>query len=571
MHLSPTPGVLVPEIRNRYPRLNTRAAGWLRHLHRKATTRDDWSEDGVPHDWWDRTSTAPMLSFPRFDLSESSYGLGVMADQTPAWREVYAEILRLLAERHLTYWASVDWITHIGHDPRRGAYPKEWIDAFIPPHLVGRYDAPGWLANGVEPWGLQPDPVGADGNLYFKGWLNLVQSLHAYVTGEDKWGDPFKVAGIDRTRFEWTQHRVVELLVKQFNENPLGPHCENTKIWPYCLTAAGLGLQLYDRVFGKSSHHVYEAWLEGNKDRHFVIDPKTGALKTTTLYYDPEIDYVQPMGPGGGLSVSFYLIPQVPAFAEFLYRSVATRLGWNDPSKPIPVMPDPRLLALGLVVAKEFGDYVTEARLRDYAEANFEPRFFGEGEFGFWFNLGEAWPRGQYSALAMLSEVGEPGAWSRLFREPNLAKLHQPTVSGVDFPKLGIAQAWNDTSSGLLQIVTYAGDASHTDRPTTFRVSQLPDPASVMIICDGTPFSAWRTDGGDAIMVETTCASHSFQIFTSHHGQESPVSEQVSNGGELAPDSNQGAGRAAEGGPQAVGGTDLHQLLKPASCQCCPP
>ena len=61
---------------------------------------------------------------------------------------------------------------------------------------------PGWCANGVEPWGLQPDPIGADGNLFFKGWLNLTMSLHAYVSGEDKWTRPFQVAGVDGARFE---------------------------------------------------------------------------------------------------------------------------------------------------------------------------------------------------------------------------------------------------------------------------------------------------------------------------------------------------------------------------------
>jgi hypothetical protein len=52
-----------PEIRNSYPRLNARAGGWLKHLHHKATTPDDWSEDGEPHPWWDKISTAPMFNF----------------------------------------------------------------------------------------------------------------------------------------------------------------------------------------------------------------------------------------------------------------------------------------------------------------------------------------------------------------------------------------------------------------------------------------------------------------------------------------------------------------------------
>ena len=85
-----------------------------------------------------------------------------------------------------------DWLTQIGPDPNRGKYPQEWIDLWIPDHLVGKYDTPGWVANGIEPWGLQKDPIGADGNLFFKGWLNLIQSLHVYTTGEDTWGSSFK-------------------------------------------------------------------------------------------------------------------------------------------------------------------------------------------------------------------------------------------------------------------------------------------------------------------------------------------------------------------------------------------
>ncbi|HIE49275.1 MAG TPA: hypothetical protein EYP94_04180 [Gammaproteobacteria bacterium] len=46
-----------------YPELNERAIGWLNFLYQKATTSDDWSEDGDPHEWWDRSSTPPMCSF----------------------------------------------------------------------------------------------------------------------------------------------------------------------------------------------------------------------------------------------------------------------------------------------------------------------------------------------------------------------------------------------------------------------------------------------------------------------------------------------------------------------------
>ncbi|MGH8691336.1 MAG: hypothetical protein ACREUS_09945, partial [Burkholderiales bacterium] len=170
---------------NSHPELNPRARGWLTHLWEKATTADDWSRAGEPHPWWDRYSTVPMLNFPRFDLSESTYALAIMADTTPAWREVYTRIADELVARHTTFWAAVDWLTQIGHDPKRADYPAWIMKALVPQHLRGQYDAPGWTANGVQPWGLQPDPIGADGFLFFRGFFNLVLSVYAYVSGDD--------------------------------------------------------------------------------------------------------------------------------------------------------------------------------------------------------------------------------------------------------------------------------------------------------------------------------------------------------------------------------------------------
>ena len=141
-----------------YPQINDRARGWLRFLWQKATTPDDWSKGSEPHPWWDRYSTPPMLSFPRFDLSESTYAMAMLADTTPAWREVYTTILDQLIERHTTFWAAVDWLTYIGNDPNRASYPEAWRGTLIPAHVWGDYDAPGWTANGIEPWGTRRRP-----------------------------------------------------------------------------------------------------------------------------------------------------------------------------------------------------------------------------------------------------------------------------------------------------------------------------------------------------------------------------------------------------------------------------
>ena len=80
--------------------LDDRSLGWLRYLHRKATTADNWDREGRPHPHWDNITGAPMLSWHRFDLIDSSYAAALMADRTPAWREVYSEILDQLVTRH---------------------------------------------------------------------------------------------------------------------------------------------------------------------------------------------------------------------------------------------------------------------------------------------------------------------------------------------------------------------------------------------------------------------------------------------------------------------------------------
>ena len=509
-------------IENGYPHLNKRALGWLRFLHRKATTPDDWSEDGTPHEWWDRYSTEPTLNFARFDLSESSYAIGLMVDKTPAWREVYADVLKGLASRHLTFWAAYDWLTQFGEDPRRKDYPEMWKFLFIPEHLIGEYDTPGWVANGIEPWGLQPDPIGADGNLFFKGWLNLVQSLHAYTTGKDEWGDSFEVAGVDRARFEWNHHKLVEHLGKQWQANPMGPHCENTKIWPYCLSAAGLGLQLYDSLFDKQAHQIYHEWFAHTKDKYYIFD-NAGALEMATFYYDPLIDHFQRVGANFGLALSFYTMPQDPMFGEFLYHAAVKTMGWDDPTAPIVLAtPDPRFIALGLAVAKEFGDYATYAKLRAFAENNFEPKYFGDegGEFGFYFGFGENYPRGQLSALAVCAEVGDEGAWRKLFREPNQDKFSEPTIEGIDYPALLVAQAHNDKNSGVLHLGLFAGSQAQAGKPTTFHATTLPDSNKIKILCDGEVYENWKALDDNAIEIETTIGEHYFQIYTGYKDRE---------------------------------------------------
>ena len=549
-----------------HPELNNRAQGWLNFLYQKATTPDDWSEDGSPNEWWDQISTAPMCAFPRFDLQESTYAIGLMADRTPAWREIYSEILDEIAERSITYWAAVDWLTQFGHDPDRKNYPEIWRGTLIPEEFWGEYDAPGWTANGVAPWGFHADPIGADGNLFFKGWLNLTQSMHTYVSGYDKWSSPFSVAGAYNSRFEWTQHQLADHLHQQWAKTPMGPHCENTKAWPFCLSAAGLGLMMYDKIFDNNFHSSYSNWLSFTKDKYYGFN-KNGSLEWVTMYFDEINDHHHRTVPTHGLAVSFYAKPQDPQFAELLYRGAINFLGWDNPSIPITneFMPDPRMFALGLTMSKEFDDQITHERLRKYAEENFEPQFFGtnDSQFGFWFNLGEKWPRGQLSALAMCAEVCEPEAWESLFNKPNLTKFYSPSIKGVDFPSVSIEKAFHDDRKGKLHFSISDGDKTKTNKKTNIEVFNLPDANEITVLCDGMKFNEYKILDNSRISINTQVRKHSFEIDTGYYLSEQE--EQVFNKklketkSEDIPNSNYSSGPTS-------------RLILPSSlnkCSCC--
>ena len=532
-------------------RLEDRGRGWLRHIWEKATTPDDWSSSGTPHAWWDRDSTAPMCAFPRFDLNETSYVLPVLANLTPAWREVYTQIADGLIARYTSFWAAADWLTLIGPDPNVDRYPPEWL-GLAPSHLRGRYPLPGWTANGVEPWGLQPDPIGADGNLFFRGFFNLLLSIYRSISGDDKWESRFEVTGYQDRRFSWTHHHITELMQSQFDSQPQGPHCENTKIWPYCVSAAGLGLQLYDNVHGARRHECFGQWLEFAK-RNYMSIGRSGELDWFALYYDP-IEEAMCAIPGpssaiSALAVTPYLLPQDPEFTTRLYELAVRALGWSDRRKPVlQLLDDPRGLSIALFIANELGDDETAGRLRAVAERDFEPRFFGpdDDRFGWWFGFGEEYPRGQPGALLALSEIGTRGAWQQAFRGADPARFSEPTVEGVDYPTLGIAQARNNAEDGALSIETYAATRSRRGQPTTLRVTHLPDARSVAVTCNGQDFASWRPVGANEIELAIDVGEHLYRI-------------QTLQGSSSLPPETEAMPRRAPG-PVGTPGTPIHSI-----------
>jgi len=568
-----------------YPKHNERTKGWMRFMWQKATTEDDWgyseniarpwginlprgeidwTDDGKgPHPWWDQYTSAPMLSYPRFDLADSSFPIMLMADQTPAWREVYTRIMDELATRHTSYWAAIDWNTFIGPSPDRENYGPLNAPGYQswPERVRENYDSPGWTANGVEPWGLQPDPIGADGNLFFRGWLNLVLSIYKYVSGDDKWEKPWQIAGFENEMFEWTQPKIVEHLHNQYTAHPEGPQCENTKIWPLCNSAAGLGMHLSDQLGVTNAHGAFENWIEFMKDNYMSISDQN-QIEWMTLYYDPlaEFKVNTPGTAATGSTTAFYLMPQSREIAAQIYEATARSNGWHDPKREIAAD------SFGLVLAKALGDHTAISRLSAAAERDFEPRWFGEDmdKFGWWFNNGEPWPRGQSTARQMISEIAE-GNWADVFKVKHMDKYAAPTLEGVDYPNLGVDTAWNDKDSGVLHIGTYVGERDAAGQSTSWQITNLPNAGEVVVICDGTAIADVQVLNANTIRVQSDIGQHQYQIYTGYFGQEVALSKPAP----MTVASSSTAAVTRRTAEQNIKAAETVMTSKATGCPCC--
>jgi hypothetical protein len=556
------------------PELSARTRGWLQFLHRKAVTPDDWSRQGEPHEWWDNKSTPPVLSFHRFDLIESTYALNLMADITPAWREVYSDILDRLVMRYPTFWGASDWLTQFGEDPDRENYPEDWYKTWIPDHLRGNYDTPGWTANGIEPWGLAPDPIGAPGNLFFRGNLSLMLSAHLYVSGDRKWNQPFDVTGHEDATFSWTHDRVVDYLTSDWANRPEGPHCENTKIWPFCLTMAGLGLKQYDTMLGGNQHDVFNEWLDFARANYMSVTD-TGGLDWLVAYYDPIINYMHKGGPSSGLGMAFYLLPQDRKLAEIMYHAAIDKIGWNNPSKPVRSLPDPRQLLLGVVLSREFGDQTTHAHLSEFVEQHYEPAFDKDtGEFGWGFQFDEPYPRGQLNALLIMAETGRENAWWNVYNRPNLSKFDEPTLEGVDYPALGISRAIYYANASVLHVSTCAGTPGHQGEKTSFRITALPDNAQIRVRCNGQEFEHWTRLSPTSIGIDSQIAERSFDILitSNGNGRETVPSRTNDIATRAATDSTArppARVRPSADASRTIGAANSRLVSQPMGCPCC--
>ena len=267
-------------------------------------------------------------------------------------------------------------------------------------------------------------------------------------------------------------------------------------------------------MYGTEYFAAFERWW-GYAREHYVPIKGDRVDGRMTMYYDPLIP-VHHWGDHEAmikLGPAQFILPYMPEDARILFESGIEQLGWRESGE----------IALGgsqfnvfdsayaMFLAKEFGDRPLYAKVKGFAEANNQPTWNEEtGEFWWAYGLDEPLPRGQLNAAAAMAEANSFEGWRGLFRPENLTKFIEPTVSGVDFPKLAVKQAYFDVDRGLLAIATDAGLPAAAGEPTSFRIDQLPL-GKIAVDVDGQCSNDWRIVNGQ-VEVPTTIGSHTFVV-----------------------------------------------------------
>ncbi len=215
----------------------SRAQGWLRFLERKLDLdEDDWSSSGTPSLAWDNTSGAPTTNWYRFDAIgvATTVALGLRAGRLN--REIAGPMLDGIVERLRRYHGFNEWVEQHGPDPQRSQYSSAWKGTVIPESVWGSYDSPGWASNGAQENGFEPNPIEAQGAIYYKGFLNYVLGLRTLVDPSLNGDEPIDIVYDDKRKFRYTHSEINSILTREFANAIAGRNdglcCEIHKLWP---------------------------------------------------------------------------------------------------------------------------------------------------------------------------------------------------------------------------------------------------------------------------------------------------------------------------------------------------
>jgi len=112
----------------------------------------------------------------------------------------------------------------------------------------------------------------------------------------------------------------------------------------------------------------------------------------------------------------------------------------------------------------------------------------------------------------MMIECATPGAWSRVFRSPRTSIWSEPTIKGLEYPRIGVRRTHHDSARGVLEVDTYAATPAQRGSATTFTVDNLPTGSDISLEVDGHPADTWRRATPTSIDVGLDIDSHRLRL-----------------------------------------------------------
>ncbi|MEL6987632.1 MAG: hypothetical protein AAGK97_07345, partial [Bacteroidota bacterium] len=206
-------------------------------------------------------------------------------------------------------------------------------------------------------YGMGDDPI-SEGNIMYKGHLNLMYGLYQLISGDERFAE----------EYTWLTEKIIEEMRRHHAEGKHeGADCEPGRYFAQCNSISLLSLKIYDQLYGTTYAEVEAQWtVDFIKER--MTDKEYGFY---LKMYESEMKFCNPMRSGytNAWTMAF-LRPFDKAYNESLYPVWKTyftkELGpYAYVKEDSNAGPSPLATMTGIMAAKEFGDIQLWKKLRN--------------------------------------------------------------------------------------------------------------------------------------------------------------------------------------------------------------
>ena len=206
-------------------------------------------------------------------------------------------------------------------------------------------------------YGMGDDPI-SEGNVMYKGHLNLMYALYQLMTGDEEFSQ----------EFTWLTNRIIdEMRRHHFEGKHEGADCEPGRYFAQCNSISLLSLKIYDKLYGTNYSEVEASWTI-NFIKQKMIDKKSGyylkMYNTKRQFCNPQLS-----GYTNAWTMTFLRVYEQKYNEDlyFLWKDDFTKqIGpFAYVKEDLEAGPSPLAHLTGLLAAKEFGDVNLFRKLRN--------------------------------------------------------------------------------------------------------------------------------------------------------------------------------------------------------------